>query len=84
MASPRTAPAIARGPRDASRASGAGAIVDGGTWARVGDAAAALAAHDSGRALAAAGDAITIGPTGINHADLVLIARPGVVVREGA
>jgi len=59
---------------------GAGAIVDGGTWARVGDAAAALTAHDSGRALAAAGDAITLGPTGINHADLVLIARPGVVV----
>ena len=92
---------------------GAGAIVDGGTRARVGDVAAALARHDSGGALAATGDALVIGPggamsrvgapsghdptgeglatgplerggpTGINHADLVLIARPPVV-RGGA
>ena len=47
------------------------------------DPAAALAAHDSGAVLAAIGDAITTGPTGINHADLVVIARPAAVVREG-
>lgn len=57
----------------------AGAVVECTTWARIGaagiDPAAALAAHDSGRALAAAGDAIAIGPTGVNHADLVIVAR---------
>ncbi|MBP6842657.1 MAG: DUF4147 domain-containing protein [Kofleriaceae bacterium] len=65
----------------------AGAIVDGSSWARAEarglDPAAALAAHDSGAVLAAIGDAITTGPTGINHADLVVIARPAAVVREG-
>ncbi len=57
-------------------ADAAGAIVDGGTWARSAaagvDADAALAGFDVGRALAAAGDAVVTGPTGVNHADLVV------------
>lgn len=57
-------------------ADAAGAIVDGGTWARSAaagvDADAAVAAFDVGRALEAAGDAVVTGPTGINHADLVV------------
>lgn len=65
----------------------AGAIVDGSSWARAVarglDPAAALAAHDAAPVLAAIGDAITTGPTGINHADLVVLARPPAVVREG-
>ena len=57
---------------------GAGAIVDGATWEAIVaagiDPHAALAGHDSGRALVAAGVAIVTGPTGRNHADLVMIA----------
>lgn len=57
----------------------AGAIVDGATWGAIAaagiDPDAALAAHDSGCALAAIGAAITTGPTGVNHADLVIVAR---------
>jgi hydroxypyruvate reductase len=56
----------------------AGAIVDGETWARIRaagvDPDAALAACDAGTALAAAGAALVTGPTGVNHADL-LVAR---------
>ena len=54
----------------------AGAIVDATTWAAVGDGERALAAHDSGAVLAAIGRALTTGPTGTNHADLVIAARP--------
>lgn len=54
---------------------GAGAIVDGATWDAIADPDAALAGHDSGRALAAVGAALVTGPTGINHADLVMIGR---------
>ncbi|MEZ4400521.1 MAG: DUF4147 domain-containing protein [Kofleriaceae bacterium] len=65
----------------------AGAIVDGDTWAaltaRGVDPAAALARHDSGRALAALDLALCPGPTGVNHADLVVLARPGSVVPDG-
>ncbi len=57
----------------------AGAIVDGATWGRLIaagiDPAAALVARDAGDALAAIGAAFGDGPTGVNHADLVLVAR---------
>ena len=56
----------------------AGAIVDGASWARLAaggiDGAQALAARDAGTALAAIDAAIGGGPTGVNHADLVLVA----------
>jgi len=54
----------------------AGAIVDGDTWQRLRDRGldgdAALAACDSGTALAAIGADVVTGPTGINHCDLVV------------
>jgi glycerate 2-kinase len=57
----------------------AGALVDGGTLERgelAGlDAAAALAAADAGRFLAASGDLIHTGPTGTNVMDLMLGLR---------
>lgn len=56
----------------------AGAIVDGTTWARVEaaglDPTRAVASRDTGPALAAIGAALPGGPTGVNHADLVLVA----------
>lgn len=59
------------GPTDA-----AGAVVDGDTWRRVIhaglDPAAALAGHDSYRALDAAGALLRSGPTGTNVMDLVI------------
>jgi glycerate-2-kinase len=60
----------------------AGAMVDGGTAARLRaagvDASAALTANDSATALAAAGDTIHTGPTGTNVCDLtVLLQAPG-------
>lgn len=57
----------------------AGAIVDGDTWAALAaagiDGDRALAARDSGTALAAIGAAVVTGPTGVNHADLVVVVR---------
>ncbi len=57
----------------------AGAIVDGETWAtleRAGiDPAAAIARCDAGAALAAIGASLAGGPTGVNHADLVVVLR---------
>lgn len=57
----------------------AGAVVDGATWARVGAAGiepgAALVARDAGTALAAIGAGFGAGPSGVNHADLVLVTR---------
>jgi hydroxypyruvate reductase len=57
----------------------AGAIVDGDTLARIGDAgldvAAGLAAADSGTLLEAAGDLVHTGPTGTNVGDVVLALR---------
>ena len=54
----------------------AGAIVDGATWERIVaagiDPDRALEARDSGTALAAVGDALVTGPTGVNHADLLV------------
>jgi hydroxypyruvate reductase len=65
------------GPPPPGRPSPAGAWVDGATWDAIAatglDPAAALAACDAGTALAAAGALVVIGPSGINHADLVLI-----------
>jgi hydroxypyruvate reductase len=55
----------------------AGAIVDGGTWARVRaagiDPRAAAAGCDAGTALAAAGDLLTTGPTGTNLTDAYVL-----------
>jgi hydroxypyruvate reductase len=57
----------------------AGAVVDGGTAGRAADAgldaAAALAAGDSGPLLEATGDLLHTGPTGTNVGDLVLALR---------
>jgi glycerate-2-kinase len=60
----------------------AGAVIDGGTAARLRaagvDAAAALAANDSAAALAAAGDTIHTGPTGTNVCDLTMVLQAPV------
>ena len=65
------------GPPPADRASPAGAWIDGTTWDAIAaagiDPAAALAACDAGTALAAVGALVVTGPTGINHADLLLV-----------
>lgn len=57
----------------------AGAFIDGTTWDAVYnrgvDPVAALDRYDSGTALAAAGALVVTGPTGVNHADLVMVAR---------
>lgn len=57
----------------------AGALVDGGTEARIAeaglDAAAGLAAADAGTLLEAAGDLIYTGATGTNVGDIVLALR---------
>lgn len=65
------------GPPPRTRPAPAGAFVDGRTWDAIRaagiDPAAALARCDAGTALAAVGALIVTGPTGINHADLVLL-----------
>jgi len=63
------------GPPPANRPAPAGAYVDGTTWDAIGDAAArsALEHRDAGTALAAIGALVITGPTGINHADLVVV-----------
>jgi hydroxypyruvate reductase len=65
------------GPPPPGRPAPAGAWIDGATWdaiaARGIDPAAALAACDAGTALAAAGALVVTGPSGINHADLVVV-----------
>jgi hydroxypyruvate reductase len=65
------------GPASAARPTPAGAFVDGTTWdaiITVGiDPDAALARRDAGTALAAVDALVVTGPTGINHADLVLL-----------
>jgi hydroxypyruvate reductase len=64
------------GPTDA-----AGAFVNGGTWAAIAsaglDPAEALAAHDSHRALEAAGGLLRTGPTGTNVMDLAIGVMEG-------
>ncbi len=66
------------GPAPTSRPTPAGAFVDGTTWDAIEaaeiDPAAALARCAAGPALAAVGALVVTGPTGVNHADLVLIA----------
>jgi glycerate 2-kinase len=65
------------GPPPPDRPSPAGAWVDGATWDAIAaagiDPAAALAACDAWTALAAVGALVVTCPTGINHADLILI-----------
>jgi hydroxypyruvate reductase len=65
------------GPAPAGRPAPAGAYVDGKTWdaiAKAGiDPNAALAHCNAGPALAAVGALVITGPTGINHADLVVL-----------
>lgn len=65
------------GPRPTGRPAPAGAFVDGATWDAISsagiDPAAALARCDAGSALAAVGALVVTGPTGINHADLVIL-----------
>jgi glycerate 2-kinase len=55
----------------------AGAYVDGATWDAIGaanlDPDAALRRCDAGTALAAVGALVVTGPTGINHADVVIV-----------
>lgn len=67
----------ADGPRPADRPTPAGAYVDGSTWDAIAaagiDPARALARRDTGTALAAIGALVVTGPTGCNHADLVLV-----------
>jgi len=65
------------GPPPPGRAAPAGAWVDGTTWGRIvaagHDPAAALAACDAGTVLDAVGALVVTGPSGINHADLVIL-----------
>lgn len=65
------------GPPPAERPSPAGAWVDGTTWDAVIsagiDPAEALARCDAGTALAAVNALVVTGPSGINHADLVIL-----------
>jgi len=65
------------GPPPAHRPAPAGAFVDGKTWAAIRaagiDPQAALDRCDAGTALAAVGALVITGPTGVNHADLVVI-----------
>ena len=54
----------------------AGAFVDGSTWDAIVagiDPQGALARCDAGTALAAAGALVITGPTGINHADVMIV-----------
>ena len=67
----------ADGPAPVHRPTPAGAFVDGSTWdamiAAGHDPEAALARRDAGAVLAAVDALVVTGPTGINHADLVLL-----------
>jgi hydroxypyruvate reductase len=53
----------------------AGAIVDGATWGRLTDPQGALDRCDAGGALGAIGAEVVTGPTGVNHADLLVAFR---------
>ena len=65
------------GPPPAGRPTPAGAFVDGTTWDAIVaagiDPERALERRDAGTALAAVRALVVTGPTGINHADLVLL-----------
>jgi glycerate 2-kinase len=51
----------------------AGAFVDGATWDTIADPAGAIARCDAGTALAQIGAQFAPGPTGVNHADVVIV-----------
>ncbi len=65
------------GPAPRTRLAPAGAFVDGTTWdairARGLDPDAALARCDAGTVLDAVGALVVTGPTGVNHADLIMV-----------
>lgn len=65
------------GPAPRERPAPAGAFVDGTTWSAIEaqglDPNAALERCDAGTVLAAVGALVVTGPTGINHADLVVL-----------
>lgn len=65
------------GPPPNDRPAPAGAYVDGTTWAAISaagiDPAVALDRCDAGTALGVVGALVVTGPTGINHADLVIL-----------
>jgi glycerate 2-kinase len=65
------------GPPPSDRPSPAGAWVDGRTWGAIVsagiDPVAALATCDAGTALSTIGALVVTGPTGINHADLLIL-----------
>ena len=65
------------GPATTHRPSPAGAYVDGSTWQRLSDIGidgdAAIARCDAGTALCAIEALFVSGPTGINHADLLIV-----------
>jgi glycerate 2-kinase len=65
------------GPPLQHRPTPAGAFVDGTTWSHIIslgiDPDAALARCDAGTALHAAGALFVTGPTGVNHADIVIV-----------
>jgi hydroxypyruvate reductase len=67
----------ADGPRPRARTTPAGAFVDGATWDAIVGAGiepqVALDRRDAGTALEAVGALVVTGPTGGNHADLVII-----------
>jgi hydroxypyruvate reductase len=65
------------GPPPERRLPPAGAFVDGKTWDKIVavgiDPHQALAKCDAGTALAAVGALVVTGPTGVNHADVVVL-----------
>jgi hydroxypyruvate reductase len=65
------------GPPQATRPTPAGGYIDGSTWDAIAaaglDPSAALARRDASPALAAASALVTTGPTGVNHADVVIV-----------
>ena len=65
------------GPPPRERPAPAGAFVDGSTWDAIAaagiDPERARARCDAGTALAAIGALVVTGPTGVNHADLVIL-----------
>jgi len=65
------------GPPPSKRPAPAGAYIDGATWdaiARAGiDPVRALARRDAGSALHAADALVVTGPTGVNHADIMVV-----------
>ncbi len=61
------------GPPPVSRPAPAGAFVDGTTWSRIAAPESTLARCDAGPALDALDALVITGPTGINHADIIVL-----------